>query len=56
MVFAGAIGAHQYVTIDHGCGLVTTYSFLGRGTVDRVESPKSTTVLQGDCFNKGLVA
>ncbi|MGI9603397.1 MAG: murein hydrolase activator EnvC family protein [Acidimicrobiales bacterium] len=34
VVFAGAIGRHQYVTIAHGCDLVTTYSFLGQRLVD----------------------
>ncbi|MDH3705904.1 MAG: M23 family metallopeptidase [Acidimicrobiia bacterium] len=28
VVFAGSIGPHRYVTVDHGCGLRTTYSFL----------------------------
>ena len=42
VVFAGSIGADRYVTIDHGCGLRTTYSFLA-GTATR----RGQTVTQG---------
>ncbi len=35
VVFSGPIGAQQFITIDHGCDLVTTYSFLDARAVVR---------------------
>ncbi len=37
VIFAGRIGEAEYVTVDHGDGVVTTYSYLAEVSVARGE-------------------
>jgi murein DD-endopeptidase MepM/ murein hydrolase activator NlpD len=45
--FAGSVGGHLFVTIDHGAGLLSTVSFLSERLVR-----KGDTVIQGQLIGR----